>query len=299
MKMFLYDKLTRVRRLLEQVESISQSLFQPYESVSVDERMVASKHQYSGIRQFIRDKPIPFGLKLWVLADSITGYTYAFFVYLGKKRTELNNRTKGLSYNVGMELSKKLVNQGYRIYTDSFYTTQHLATDLLQKKTYLIGAVKRTSSAMPQCLKDIELFEKVSSRGDFRWHREGDFVYVQWRDCKTVTIISPIHKGSSIGQCQLTEFMKDKVNVSSVHGVSASFGQLEYRESLPMSLMGLDLNRQLAPSPKPSVDQCLPMISENRRDCICCNGEASMLGQKVPSTKTHYYCSKCEVPLCL
>ena len=95
------------------------------------------------------------------------------------------------------------------------------------------------------------------------------------------------------------EFMKDKVNESSVHGVSASFGQLEYRESLAMSLMGLDLNRQLAPSPKPSVDQCLPMISENRRDCICCNGEASMLGQKVPSTKTHYYCSKCEVPLCL
>lgn len=58
-------------------------------------------------------------------------------------------------------------------------------------------------------------------------------------------------------------------------------------------------NRQLAPSPKRSVDQCLPMISENRRDCICCNGEASMLRQKVPSTKTHYYCSKCEVPLCL
>lgn len=219
----------------------------------MDERILASKHHYSGIRQLIRDKPIRFGLKLWVLADSITGYKYEFFVYLGKKRTEINNRTKGLAYNVVMELSKKLVNQGYRIYTDSFYTTQHLATDLLQKKTYLIVAVKRTSSALPQCLKDIELFEKVSSRGDFRWHREGDFV----------------------------------------------FGQLEYHESLAMSLMGLDLNRQLAPSPKPSVDQCLPMISENRRDCICCNGEAPMLGQKVPSTKTNYYCSKCEVPLCL
>lgn len=142
------DKLTRVRSLLEHVESISQSLFQPYESVSVDERMVASKHHYSGIRQFIRDKPIHFGLNLWVLADSITGYTYALFVYLGKKRTELNNRTKGLAYNVVMELSKKLVNKGYKIYNDSFYTTQHLATDLLQKKTYLICAVKRTSSAM-------------------------------------------------------------------------------------------------------------------------------------------------------
>lgn len=57
---------------------------------------------------------------------------------------------------------------------------------------------------MPQCLKDIELFEKVFSHGDFRWHSEGDFVYVQWRDCKTVIIICPIYKGSSIGQCQRT-----------------------------------------------------------------------------------------------
>lgn len=223
-----YDKLTRVRSLLEHVESISQSLFQPYESVSVDERMVASKHHSSGIRQFIRDKPIHFGLNLLVLADSITGYTYAFFVYLGKKRTELNNRTKGLAYNVVMELSKKLVNKGYKIYTDSFYTTQHLATDLLQKKTYLICAVKRTSSAMPQCLKDIELFENVSSRGDFRWHREDDFVYVQWRECKNVTIVSPIHKGSSIGQCQRTVNERSGYKKSDFAAIGCSGLQYQY-----------------------------------------------------------------------
>lgn len=154
--------------------------------------MVASKHHYSGIRQFIRDKTTRFGLKLWILADSITDYTYAFFVYLGKKRTELNYRTKGLAHNAVMELSKKLVNQGYRIYTDSFYTTQHLATDLLQKKTYLIGAVKRISSAMPQCLKDIELFLERCPVTVLMW---------------TFSILNhnfPIHKGSSIGQCQRT-----------------------------------------------------------------------------------------------
>ncbi|XP_062571144.1 piggyBac transposable element-derived protein 4-like [Saccostrea cucullata] len=360
------DKLTRIRHLLEHVESISQSLFQPYESVSVDERMVASKHHYSGIRQFIRDKPIRFGLKLWVLADSITGYTYAFFVYLGKKRTELKNKTKGLAYNVVMELSRTLFNQGYRIYTDSFYTTQHLATDLLQKKTYLVGAVKRSSSAMPSCLKDIELFEKVSTRGDFRWHRDGDFVYVQWRDCKTVTIISPIHKGSATGNCQRTvnersgykrkqlmqpvvikdyntnmggvdksnqmlnkypcyiksifhwwkvlffhsidimivnsyiimkEFMKCETE-SSLHRGSGTFGHLEYRESLALSLMNLDGDQLRVPANVCKV-QCLPMISVNRKDCIYCNGEASLKEQKLPSTKTQYFCAKCEVPLCL
>ena len=198
------DKLTRVRLLLEHVQKISQQFYQPYDAVSVDERMVSSKHQYSGIRQFIRDKPIRFGLKLWVLADSLSGYTYSFYVYLGKKRTVLCQKTKGLAYNVVMELCQNLFHQGYRIYTDSFYTTQHLAEDLLRKRTYLIGAVKRTSSAMPVQLKDIEKFEKCSTRGDFRWHRNSDFVYVQWRDCKTVTIVSPIHSGSDVSFCYRT-----------------------------------------------------------------------------------------------
>ena len=62
-----------------------------------------------------------------------------------------------------MELSKKL-HQGYRLFTVSFYTTQHLATNMLQLRTFLIEAVKFTYSAMPSCLKDIKLFEKVSAQ---------------------------------------------------------------------------------------------------------------------------------------
>ena len=35
------------------------------------------------------DKPVKFGIKLWVLADTITGYTSIFVVYLGKKELRL------------------------------------------------------------------------------------------------------------------------------------------------------------------------------------------------------------------
>jgi hypothetical protein len=34
-------------------------------------------------------------------------------------------------------------------------------------------------------------WEKIASRGDFRWHREDKCVTVQWKDCKVVTVISP------------------------------------------------------------------------------------------------------------
>ena len=197
------DKLTRVRPLLEHVNKMSQELFQPFENISIDERIVASRHKFSGIRQYIKDKPIRFGLKLWVLADTKTGYTYNFFVYLGKKRTHIVNSAKGLAYSVVLELIPRLLNQGYRLFVDSFYTTYNLAHDLLKAGTYLIGSVRKNSTAMPLVFRNsTEEWEKVASRGDYRWHRDERFVAVQWKDCKTVTVISPIHKGSDITSCK-------------------------------------------------------------------------------------------------
>ena len=93
----LDDKLTRVQPLIDHVRRVSQDIFQPYEKIAVDERMVRYKHTFSGIRQFRKDKPVKFGIKLWVLADTITGYTSNYFVYLGKKRTEITDISKDLS----------------------------------------------------------------------------------------------------------------------------------------------------------------------------------------------------------
>jgi hypothetical protein len=95
------------------LEEFPQYIFQPYEKIAVDERMVRSKHTFSGIKQFMKDKPVKFGIKLWVLADTITGYTSNYFVYLGKKRTEITDISKDCSsYAVVFNLLPGFVNQG-------------------------------------------------------------------------------------------------------------------------------------------------------------------------------------------
>ena len=125
----LDDKLTRVQPLIDHVRRVSQDIFQPYEKIAVDERMDRSK--------------------LWVLADTITGYASIFFFYLGKKRTEITDISKGLSYPVVFNLLPEFFNQGYRLFMDSFYTTNNLVNDLFKKQVYVIGAVRSNSSAMP------------------------------------------------------------------------------------------------------------------------------------------------------
>ena len=70
------DKLRKVNTFIEYFKGKCLK-------VATDERMVRSRHR-SGIRQYIKDKPTKWVIKLWVLADSSNGYTIDFNVYIGK-----------------------------------------------------------------------------------------------------------------------------------------------------------------------------------------------------------------------
>ena len=90
------DKLHKVRPLLDHIRPKCKELYSADVNVSVDERMVKSKGR-SGIRQYIKNKPVKFGFKLWVLAESNSGFTIDFNVYTGKRQ---QTSTNGLAYDV-------------------------------------------------------------------------------------------------------------------------------------------------------------------------------------------------------
>lgn len=71
----------------------------------------------------MRDKGVKWGYKLWVLADSRTGYTVQFSVYTGKREAP---SSKGLAYDVTC-LCESYLDQGYIIYLDKFYTSTSLS----------------------------------------------------------------------------------------------------------------------------------------------------------------------------
>ena len=160
------DKLTKVRFLHNYLKMKCLKFFQPNEHVSVDERMVQNKGRYS-FRQFMKDKPTKWGMKVWVLADSKTGYTYNFSVYTGK--AENRNSTNGLGYEVVMDLCKQIFGQGYKLFTDNFYTSVQLFEDLLKHKVTACGTMLLNRKGVPMELKNTKEFNKKGTqRGKMR-----------------------------------------------------------------------------------------------------------------------------------
>ncbi|KAH8038374.1 hypothetical protein HPB51_001488 [Rhipicephalus microplus] len=168
-------KTWRVSWLLRHINLQSQNLFQPQCNLAVDERMVKSKAR-SGIRQYIRDKVMKFGYKLWVLADSNTGYTIYFFVYTGKCEV---SGPHGLAFDVVTRLCTEYLHQGYKIFMDNLYTSAKLFEHLLEHKTLACGTTRKDRRGFPKELKDATWGRSLDSGRQHPFHgMEGSTFYV-------------------------------------------------------------------------------------------------------------------------
>ena len=68
-----YDKLGKIRPVIDHLSEQFLSAYNPHQQVSIDEAMIAFKGR-SSMKQYIPKKPIKRGFKAWVRADAVTGY---------------------------------------------------------------------------------------------------------------------------------------------------------------------------------------------------------------------------------
>ena len=77
------DKLFKFRYMIDNVRRSFKEHYVPHEHILVDEAMIPFKGRLS-FKQYMKDKPVKFGIKMWVLADSVTAYCHNFDIYVGR-----------------------------------------------------------------------------------------------------------------------------------------------------------------------------------------------------------------------
>ena len=142
------------------------ALNQPRPNLAVDERMVKSRHR-SCIRQYIKDKPTKWGIKLWVLADSSKSYTVDFNVYIGKAAGQ-NVSANGLGYDVVIKHIRPFLKQGYYLFVDNFHTSVTLFKALYNQGVLATGTTVETKRDFPASLKNSKEWAKGRERRSMR-----------------------------------------------------------------------------------------------------------------------------------
>lgn len=144
-----YDKLYKLRPMLEKLSETYAKSYKPTHRQAVDESMIKFKSRVS-FRQYMPMKPVKRGYKVWMRANE-TGFISQFEIYTGKNDYHLmhGNNTMyiflgkaagtndtGLGERVVTNLTKDLAEKNHEVYFDNFFNSVSLQT-YLQKIAYM------------------------------------------------------------------------------------------------------------------------------------------------------------------
>lgn len=144
-----YDRLGKVRPLIDHFTEKFKEVYLPHKEVAIDEAMIKFTGR-SSLKQYLPMKPIKRGIKVWVLGDSSNGYFWNFQVYTGKVNTTTE---KGLGARVVKDLTSDLKGKYHHAFFDNYFTSVSLLEDLEQDGIYACGTARKDRVGFPEALK--------------------------------------------------------------------------------------------------------------------------------------------------
>lgn len=181
------DELYKVRPLIESVRRCREL---PVErQLSVDEQMIPFTGTL-GIKQYIKGKPSPWGIKVFVLCG-ISGQAYDFLFYQGKT-TEMsaeNIKKFGQGSSVVLHLVQRISSPGHELFFDNYFSSYSLLTQLKEKEILAAGTIRINRFFHPPVLSDKEMNRQGWGFSEEVVSQDG-IVVVKWLDNRTVCLAS-------------------------------------------------------------------------------------------------------------
>lgn len=214
----VFSRSGKVRRVILYLDRKFRQYYVPTDKISVDESTVGFKGKVI-FKVYNKDKPIKWGIKIFVASESSTGYICGLEPYLGKQSTDAMDRQDlGVTSRVVLHLVKKLQDdygsvEGMHVFTDRFYTNVDLAEALHDMKVHITGTIMRQRKRLPPEVRPIKkkkVFGKKAirgktkpvkplklKRGEMKAYRKDDkYSLLIWKDVNEVSMLSTYYDNS-------------------------------------------------------------------------------------------------------
>ncbi|CAG4957172.1 unnamed protein product [Parnassius apollo] len=157
-----FDKLYKVRSILELLNTACQRSAKTTTSQSIDESMIQFKG-ISSLKQYMPLKPVKRGYKVWIRADSETGYVFKFQIYTGKRDDQIRETDTESRY---------------------FFASYDILQYLYNNGIYATATVNSNRADLPLVVKhakkkNIPRSQKINlARGELRWRTKNNVAFV-------------------------------------------------------------------------------------------------------------------------
>lgn len=182
-----YDPLFKVRPMIDRLNERSAELYKPGQHLSVDEAMIAFDGRHSS-KQYLPSKPHPYGFKVWVCAESVSGYALQVEVYTGKAPSVEQTAVRkefGLGYDVVSRLTEQYQYKYHVIYYDRYFSSVPLAEMLLARQTYCCSTVHLNRKGLP-----VEAKKLIVASGVVVEFQKGNLLLVIFNEKRQVAHLS-------------------------------------------------------------------------------------------------------------
>ncbi|CAH2091384.1 unnamed protein product [Euphydryas editha] len=205
-----FDKLYKIRPLIKTMNETFQSAAKNTCSQSIDECMVKFKGR-SSLKQFLPNKPVKRGFKIWARCDSQTGYLFEFEIYTGKKGNEAET---GLGESVVKDLCQKLIDEkleNVHVTFDNFFSSTELLQKLYENNIYSTSTVRTNRTNLPKKFRRLAKKNQTKqpvlklAKGQYKWRVNRNVSFFTWMDTKLVTILSTAYHPKSKVTCKRTQ----------------------------------------------------------------------------------------------
>ncbi|PVD27698.1 hypothetical protein C0Q70_12869 [Pomacea canaliculata] len=200
-----YDPLHKLRPFINHLNHLFQTTYIPEQHIIIDEALCPWRGKLS-FKVYMKDKPVKWGIKLYHLCESKSGYVWQFEILCGMPG--LSNRP----YDVVQRLLGPLKSLGYCLYTDTYYTSLALAEDLASSNTGFTGTVLSNIIGLPK-----EFMNTKLDTGGVDFRRCKNTVVLRWKDKTDVAVLSTIHRPQMVAVNTRTSVKKRPTAIVDYH----------------------------------------------------------------------------------